>query len=387
VNDGPAGAGRPSYAAPIAAMGVFGIAIGFSAPFLSLVLDSRGYDAVLIGANATATAIAIVIGSALVPMVARRTGLRRLLLGCLAVYVATFLLLWAFDDIASWFVLRFVLGLAGAGLFVGSEAWISRAAPDTSRGRIIGLYATALSAGFASGPLLIPLTGIEGFPPFGAVIALLVVASLPFFLHGRAEPVLGPGKPLAFLRFLRAAPALAVATAMFGLIEFAAFSLLAVFGLRLGFGAAAAVTLLTAVGLGQIAFQVPLGWLADRWDRYAVLKLCALVGVLGIAALPLAGQNFVLATAILFVWGGFVAGLYTLSLVMVGAHYQGPALVGANAGLAMLYGLGAIIGPPAGGAAMQAWQPYGFAALLGAAALLALLVARGRSPWRTAAAG
>lgn len=371
---------RHPYLAPIAAMAVFGMVIGLSAPLLSLVLEGRGHDSAMIGLNATSTAVAILIASPLVPMLARRIGLKLLLLGALWSNVVLFALLAIVDHYWAWFVFRFFMGFTGSALFVGSEAWISQVAPDAQRGRIIGLYATALSAGFASGPLLVPIVGIHGLLPFATACGLFVFASLPL-LGSTAPPVHGRSA-FSIVSFIRQAPAIATATACFGLIEFGTFSLLPVYGVRLGLAEGQAATLLSAMALGQIGLQMPIGWLADRFGAYRMLKLCAIAGLAGPLAILFLPLSYLPLLLLLFLWGGTVAGLYALSLALVGGRYNGPSLVTANAALATLYGSGAILGPSGGGVAMDLWNPHGLIAVLALVAAIALLTARGKEPWR-----
>ena len=87
-----------------------------------------------------------------------------------------------------------LLGAAvGSSIFTAGEAWINQLAGDTGRGRIIGIYAAALSAGFGTGPLVLSLTGIEGWPPFLVNAAISALATLPLLGVGEASRNLRPG--------------------------------------------------------------------------------------------------------------------------------------------------------------------------------------------------
>jgi MFS family permease len=80
---------------------------------------------------------------------------------------------------------------------------------------------------------------------------------------------------------------------------------------------------------------------------------------------------------LLFVWGGMVSGIYPVALSMAGDRFRAGELVSVNAAIIMAYGLGALTGPPLGGAAMDIRNPQGlpwlFVALFGAF-LSALLI-------------
>ena len=374
---------RRSLSAAIAAVTVFGLGIGQSVPLLPLLLESRGTDTTVNGLNAAASFLGVILGPLLAPRCARRLGVRDFLLACFALDMIVFALMKPFDGIATWFVLRFLLGVIGSSIFTVSEASINLLADDATRGRIIGLYAAALSAGFALGPLLLSATGIHGWPPFLANIAITAAASLPLFGVGnlgrdlRREPlasVLGAFTTVPFILF---------AIAVFGLYEATLMALLPIWSVRLGLTARLAAATVSAAYLGAIALQFPIGWLSDRMARPTVLRLCGVAGCGGavllsiVAASPLPPVRplFVL----LFLWGGIAAGIYPVVLGMVGDRFRGNELVSVNAATIMAYGCGALLGPPLGGAAMDIWNPQGllgFFVLVFAAFLPVTLLAR-----------
>ena len=184
---------RWGLAAAIASVTVFGLSIGQGAPLLPLLLEARGIDVTLNGLNAGAAFVGVIVGPLLAPRCVRWLGIRNFLLVCFALDIALTLALKVFDSIAAWFVLRALLGLVGSSVFTTGEAWINLLAGDEGRGRIIGLYAAALSAGFGIGPLVLSLTGIEGWSPFVANAAITAVATLPLLGVGDWSGQLRPG--------------------------------------------------------------------------------------------------------------------------------------------------------------------------------------------------
>ena len=61
-------------------------------------------------------------------------------------------------------------------------------------------------------------------------------------------------------------------------------------------------------------------------------------------------------------------GIYTVSLTILAARFEGAALSRANALLGIIYGLGAFGGPVYVGAAMDRWDPHGMPISIGLAA-------------------
>ena len=149
----------------IACLSAFDVTLGLSYPLLSLILEARGVPAAWIGANAAMTPLGLMLAAPAVLPMARRTGSWQLALLCIGVTAGTLVLLRLSDELRLWFLLRFVLGAAIGILSALSEAWINALATEATRGRIIGLYASVLSLGFAAGPFLLTLTGSAGWAP------------------------------------------------------------------------------------------------------------------------------------------------------------------------------------------------------------------------------
>jgi MFS family permease len=137
------------------------------------------------------------------------------------------------------------------------------------------------------------------------------------------------------------------------------------------------------IGLGNVLLQIPLGMASDRVrDRRVMLCACALVGLAGTLALPFIAGNWWITAAVLFVWGGVVAGLYTIGLAHLGSRLSGRDLASANAAFVFCYGFGMLVGPQAIGLGMDGFGPHGFSHVLAVffaayALLVALRVAGG----------
>ncbi len=213
---------------------MFGLSVGQGAPLMSLLLEARGTDVTLNGLNAGAAFIGVIVGPLLAPRCVRLLGIRNFLLVCFGADVVLTLALKLFDSVAAWFVLRVLLGLVGSSIFTSGEAWINQLAGDGGRGRIIGIYAAALSAGFGIGPLLLSLTGIQGWSPFVANAAITAMAMLPLLGVGDVSRSFGRERGASPLTMFARAPLILGAVAIFGLYEAALMALLPIWGVRIG---------------------------------------------------------------------------------------------------------------------------------------------------------
>jgi MFS family permease len=350
-----------ALAAAIACVTAVGIGLSLSVPLLSLEMERMGISGTLIGVNTAIAGIASICAVPFVPRLAARTGLLPLLWFCIAIGTVSLVGFKALYSFAWWFPLRFVFSAALGALFVLSEYWINAAAPAQRRGLVMGVYATVLALGFAAGPGLLALVGTSGWPPYLAGAALFALAGVPLLFARGLSPDLGGGTGRSVASFVLAAPSATIGALVFGAAETGGFALLPIYGLKIGFDAAAAAFLVSVVALGNVAFQIPIGLLSD-WvvDRRRVLLGLALVGLIGAAAIPAAASHPGALYAVLFVWGGVTGALYTVGLAHLGARFTGADLASANAAFVLLYNVGLVIGPPTAGAGMDALPPHGF---------------------------
>jgi MFS family permease len=380
------GRSQRGLVAAIACIALFGISQGMTHPLFGLKLEQAGWSSGMIGLNGAMVALAALTLGPLMPRLVHRIGLPAFLTAGAALSSAMMLTFPLSDSYGMWLLLRYVQGTAATMLFLGSEAWIVADADEASRGRVVGLYATVLSLGFAAGPMILTGVGFEGWTPFVACSALGLICVIPLLTAWGDAPRAHPDdvSDLPPLRFLRTDPTILFAVVLFGAIEFGVMGLLPVWGVKTGLEREAATFLVSVLILGNVVFQIPLGALADRANRRSMLIFCAAITLAMAAALPwLAGTVWPL-WASLFVWGGLVAGLYTIALIELGARYKGARLVSATAAVVSAYGIGALIGPPLVGAAMDVVEPDGLSLALGAMALayLGLAAARARAKRR-----
>jgi MFS family permease len=139
---------------------------------------------------------------------------------------------------------------------------------------------------------------------------------------------------------------------------------------------------------GNVALQLPIGMLADRVGRRAMLGVCALTSAIGPLALTHAIGSPRLLWPLLFVWGGTLYAFYSQGVALLGEVFRAPhELAGANTVFVMTYCVGGVLGPSIGGYALDAWPQRGLPTLLSAAAaslLIGLAVERDRREARKA---
>lgn len=364
----------------IATVTVFAVAQGLTYPLLSFILERQGTTPGLIGLSASMTPLGFIVSAPFIPALARRVGGARLaILGSTLAAAALIAIAWT-QDAWAWMPLRFLLGFFANPLYVVSETWLMSITPAPRRGRIMGLYSSVVSGGFAIGPLSLGLVGTEGWPPFMIGIAafllcgltvLAVVPRLPDMPHdGEATSVGG---------FVRLAPLLLFAVFTAAAFEQVVMSLFAVYGAALGSAQERIASLIACFTAGNAVLQILLGRGAERFGATRTMLFCVLACLAGCAALPQV-FNAWLVWPLVFVWGGVSFGIYTMSLIQLGERFNGQALIAGNAAFAFVWGIGGIVGSPATGLAMQLIGHQGMPLSLGllCCALAAFLMAERR---------
>ena len=360
----PTAASWRAIAAVIACVSVFDVTLGLTYPLLSLILEGRGIPAAWVGANAAVTPLGLVLMAPAVLPLARRVGSWRLALLCIGMTAATLVLLRLSDDLRVWFLLRFLLGGAIGVLFALSEAWINALATQATRGRIIGLYSSVLSLGFATGPFLLTLVGSAGSAPFVVALSFLALSVPPLFWARGAAPDLAREERASLGAFASRAPTMLAAVAAFAIFDTAIMALFPVYALRHGMSEAAAASAVGVLIVGNVVLQPVIGWIADRWSRRGMLLCCALLTACGSALVPRAMGSAMLWPLVL-VWGATGFGVYTMALADLGARFSCPMVVAGAAAFTATWGIGGILGPVLGGGAMQQFGPHGLPLLLG----------------------
>lgn len=369
-----------TYFAVTAAVIIVGLALGVTLPLVSLRLESWGYGPFAIGVMAGMPAVGVLLGARLTGRLAGWLGTPRTLRLCLLASALSVGLLAMLPYYPLWLLLRLLIGISLTVVFVLGESWINQLVEERLRGRLVALYGTGFALSQLAGPLLLSLIGSTSDLGFWLSASLLVAGSAVLFGHSGAPRVdahSASGRGLG--AFCRRLPAIAWAVVLFAAFEAMILTLLPVYLLREGFAQETALLMASVVVVGDALLQLPIGLLADRVPRGLLFRICGVVLLLSSLAIP-ASLHTPLIWPLLVLFGASAGGLYTLSLILVGQFYRDDALVRANAHIALLWGVGCLLGPLSTGAASQWLSGHALPMLMAAGALLFVWLA-----WRPAA--
>lgn len=294
------------------------------------------------------------------------------------------------DHLSIWFLLELLAGAASGLRWVLAEAVVAEFSPPRQRGRFIGIFETMVGTTFVIGPAVLVWVGPAQPAALWVAIGFMALGLMTSLLIPPLPPASDAHSSMVGLRGVWQAlvkhPIVMLAGFVGGFFESGITSILPLYGLALGLGAASAALLVSASGLGSALMMLPVGMLADRWSdksagRRGMMIVLAFVTLLATCVIPFVAHTAVLAWPIVFLWGGAGGSLYTLAMIDIGSREEGITLVNSTAVLVLTYTLGGMSASGLSGALLQ-WSPtLGFPILLATVALagwIALLRTRHR---------
>ena len=329
-----------------ASVSIVGLSTGLTIPLVSLLLSQRGVASDWLGIAAAMPAIGMLLASMCAHRLSKHLANKTLLLFASGLSALSILAI-AFSDSLLWLMAwRSLMGVGCGLLVVLGETWVNVISAPQWRGRCVAAYATMYTLCQVAGPSVLAWFGSNAVWPLWIAFACNVLG-FALLLPSKCEMALGEdtGKhsmtPLAVIRF---APAVILAIFTFAFFDTAMLALLPLYGLQYGLSEQTAVLAVSVLFIGDALFQMPLGWLADRFGAKRVHSYCARFFIVFLLVLPWAMSSMALWLVLLLL-GASAGGLYTLGLIRVGGRFEGQDLVAANAAIGIVWGVGSLTGP------------------------------------------
>ena len=256
------------------------IAHGMQLTLLPLRASANGLSDFMIGISASCYFLGFIVGCIGVPATIARVGHIRSFAVLTAVMTSAILCVEMLDDWQYLLLLRFLTGVAIAGLYTVIESWLNSQATAHTRGRILSIYTFILLLSMALGQALINVGPIESATPFTLAAVFMVLAIVPVGLTRKLAPAPVEATRVSFsLLYRRSRTAFAGALAS-GLVVGSFWSLGAVFARASGGSQSDISWFISTAILGGALLQYPIGLVSDRIDRRRVLLYLCLGGAL-----------------------------------------------------------------------------------------------------------
>ncbi|MGB7261260.1 MAG: MFS transporter [Albidovulum sp.] len=249
-------------------------------------------------------------------------------------------------DPIAWALLRVLSGACVAGCYTIIEAWLQAKATNETRGRAMGIYRVVDVTGSLGAQLVIGILSPAAYFSYNLLAILCCAALLPIIVSKAEQPDTPAAPRLRPMLAWQRSPLAALGVVVSG-VTGAAFRMVGpIYGIEVGLTADRIALFLAAYVLGGALAQIPMGWLADKYDRRYVL-----IG-LSIAATLSCGATIALAG--LGTWGIFLSAaffgattmpIYSVSTAHAHDFAKDAERVELSAALMFLYAIGAIASP------------------------------------------
>ncbi len=299
-------------------------------------------------------------GSKLTPLLLKHVGHVRVFAAYGSLVSAAFILYASFVDPIFWWGLRLLVGFCFSGLYVVAESWINDTSSNETRGQALSLYTIMQMAGIVIGQLLLNVSDPAGYGLFVLISVLVSVSVAPILLSASPAPVFQASKPMTLRELMAVSPLGCVGIFLMGGVFSALFGMASIYAAERGLSILDISYFLTAIYVGGLLLQYPIGWLSDRMDRrrliFVVTAVCSLTSLAGM----LIGDGLLSLLIIAFCIGGTANPLYPLLLAYTNDHLKSEQMSAASGGLLFLNGVGAMGGPILVGYMINHMGPNGF---------------------------
>jgi MFS family permease len=234
---------------------------------------------------------------------------------------------------------------------------INRLSKPEERARRMSYYALVIGIGWAAGPLAgALLSRIRPEVPFIGCFVLSVLAALLAASLIKKAP-LGSHHGEDILSVLSSNLIVPIsAGALYGYLMSSLVTLFPLYLKLIKVPETGMAAIITAVIIGTIISQVPIGHAADRFGKRKTLLICTVLlgGVFALMSLHTDWRLF-LATGLLC--GAFAGSLYPIALALIGQAVRKERLGAATSTFSLAFGIGSLIGPSVSGLAMAHLDP------------------------------
>ncbi len=309
--------------------------------------------------------LGFLIGSRLAPAMIRNVGHVRVFAALGSLISAILVLYPMLVEWQVWAIMRVVIGFGFAGIYITAESWLNNTVTNETRGQALSAYMIVQMLGIVASQALLGFGDPFGYELFLIPSILVSLAFMPILLATSPAPTFDESARLGFRELFKISPVGFVGMLISGGVFSAMFGMASVYGTLslMSFQQIAMFT--TALYVGGLIFQYPVGWLSDRMDRRTIMLWMSVAATLVMAVAAFIQLPFVALLVVAAVLGGITYPMYSLIIAYTNDYLQKEQMAAASAGLIFLNGFGAIFGPLVTGWLMGVVGPMGFFLFIG----------------------
>ncbi|MGQ2904089.1 MAG: MFS transporter [Neoaquamicrobium sediminum] len=382
--ESPRSATLVAVASVIVSMACAAVGNGLMFAYIPVRLGLSGFDPTWAGLILTGLSAGGIAGCLLTGLLVRRVGHARAFMIFSALIVLSNASIGAGIQPVLWIAARALYGFAICGMFIVGQSWLNDAVANSVRGRVMAIFYVSYIVGLGVGSWLMGLLDISGasIPLIG--IAFTALSILPVGLTRLPPPPPPERASVAFARAWAISPVGVAGMLAVGGLSMMIAGFAPIHATASGFSQSQVATLMFAMPLGTLIFQLPFGWVSDRIDRrYVLVAASLLVVVAGIAAGIFDGSALPLMIVIYMVWSGASESIYSLSSAHANDRATKDDLVALSSTMLFAWSVSGFIVPALGTALTAVFGTAAFMAIaivIGAAFSVFVVVRIARNP-------
>jgi len=311
--------GKPSapliaIASVVVSMALIAVGNGLMFAYIPVRLGAEGFDPTWAGLIITGLSAGGLAGCILTGPLVRRVGHARAFMVLSALIALSNAAVGAGTHPTVWIAARALYGFSICGLFIVAQSWLNDAVANAIRGRVMAFFYVAYVAGLGVGYGTLALVDINTAEAPLVGIAFTALSILPVGMTRLAQPPAPRAASVALLRAWRISPVGVAGMLAVGGLSMAIAGFAPIHATAKGYSQADVALLLSAMPVGTLILQIPLGWISDRTDRrYVLIAASALAAGAGAFALGFDGGALAALIVIYIVWDGASESIYSLA--------------------------------------------------------------------------
>lgn len=333
---------RKLIISPLLSLAFLMLSNGFFLTFVSAKLHVENYSSTSIGFIQAAYYAGFLIAALKSEHLIQRIRHIRAFSFFASIVVACTLLSAFANHFVAWIIVRFIMGLSIAALYVVIESWLLLISNVKNRGVVLAIYMTALYVSQSLSQFMIDFVDIESLYPFiwGAIFASLSV--LPVAFTHTTIPEINAPPASALIKYFLVSPLGTIGAILSGIILGSIYTFVPNYAQTYHIHISYIMSLTIA---GGFLLQYPIGHMSDIFDRRKVLMGVGL-GTLAsaIAMIVFTGNPFWMLF-FSFILGGFAFTIYPLSITSVIDRCDPSTITTVTGVMLFAYSIGAVLGP------------------------------------------
>jgi len=339
-----------------------GIPLGYFFTLIVILAKYRGYTEGTIGIIAACFSLGLMSAGFIVSNILDKIGLYKTMSLAILIQTICVILMFSFFNPLNLAINHFIMGIFGGMIWMTMDTWVNLVSDNNNRGKAIGFYNSAITIGFAIGPLFVGFFGVKGIIPITLAISLMFIRSpILILIKKQVENIQIPklDKKINF-SFIKIAPFIFIAIFIGGINDASFGALFPAFMIN-EFFSDKEIGYLFFIGLFAGVISQPfIGALADKINKRNFIILLLSMHLVWPILLNIIISNTSIIWIAVIIYGIASVSLYTVTLAYLGERVNVAELSIATSVFIIVFESGEFFGPIVVGSSMDYFGNIGF---------------------------